>query len=109
VDCSHPCSVIVHRICCVIEYCFYLGYLWDIKFVFSLLSAPVSLITTINERCSISIRLSPDSWPRALCVICQVRPAEAMTYVCKDEKCYQIFMDYQAKGKLKELLDISEE
>jgi hypothetical protein len=32
-----------------------------------------------------------------------------MTYVCGDEKCFEIFMDYQSKGKLKELLDISEE
>jgi hypothetical protein len=35
--------------------------------------------------------------------------AEPMTYVCGDEKCFEIFMDYQSKGKLKELLDISEE
>jgi hypothetical protein len=47
--------------------------------------------------------------PRTLCVICQVRLAEPMTYVCGDEKCFEIFMDYQSKGKLKELLDISEE
>ncbi len=32
-----------------------------------------------------------------------------MTYICDDEKCFEIFMDYQAKGRLKELLDISEE
>jgi hypothetical protein len=27
-----------------------------------------------------------------------------MTYVCEDEKCFEIFMDYQSKGRLKELL-----
>ena len=32
-----------------------------------------------------------------------------MTFVCKDEKCFQIFMEIQSKGRLKELLDISEE
>lgn len=32
-----------------------------------------------------------------------------MTFVCKDEKCFEIFMDYQFRGRLKELLDISEE
>ena len=32
-----------------------------------------------------------------------------MTYICEDEKCFEIFMDYPAKCRLKELLDISEE
>jgi hypothetical protein len=27
-----------------------------------------------------------------------------MTYVCEDEKRFEIFMDYQSKGRLKELL-----
>jgi hypothetical protein len=109
VNCPPPYSVIIYRICCIIEYCFYLTYLGGSIFVFSTLSAPPSLTTTINECRSVSIRMSPDSWPRALCVVCQVRQAEPMTYVCKDEKCFQTFMDYQGKGKLKELLDISEE
>ncbi|MFL6523884.1 MAG: hypothetical protein ACJ71B_10455 [Nitrososphaera sp.] len=49
------------------------------------------------------------SEPRLRCLICGVRWAEPMTYICEDEKCFEIFMDYQAKGRLKELLDISEE
>ena len=33
-----------------------------------------------------------------------------MTYVCEDEKCFEIFMDYQSKGRLKELLsDLEDE
>ena len=32
-----------------------------------------------------------------------------MTYICKDEKCFQTFMDIQSKGKLKELLGIHDE
>ena len=33
-----------------------------------------------------------------------------MTYVCGDEKCFEIFMDYQSKGRLKELLsDLEDE
>ncbi len=31
-----------------------------------------------------------------------------MTYVCKEEKCFQTFMEYQFKGRLKELLGIYE-
>ncbi len=32
-----------------------------------------------------------------------------MTYICDDVNCFKTFMDYQAKGRLKELLDISED
>ena len=53
--------------------------------------------------------MSQDSRQRAFCVICQTRRAEPMTFICSDEKCFQTFMDYQGKGKLKELFDISEE
>jgi predicted nucleic acid-binding Zn ribbon protein len=48
--------------------------------------------------------MSEDSMPRQLCLVCGVRGAEPMTYVCEDEKCFEIFMDYQSKGRLKELL-----
>jgi len=48
--------------------------------------------------------MSEESMPRQLCLVCGVRLAEPMTYVCQDEKCFEIFMDYQSKGKLKELL-----
>ena len=48
--------------------------------------------------------------PRQLCLVCGVRGAEPMTYVCGDEKCFEIFMDYQSKGRLKELLsDLEDE
>jgi hypothetical protein len=53
--------------------------------------------------------MTPDSWPNAMCVICKHRLAEPMTYICKDKKCFQTFMDIQSKGKLKELLGISKE
>ena len=49
-----------------------------------------------------------DIWPNAACVICKVRRAEPMTFVCKDDKCFQTIMDIHSKGKLKELLSISE-
>jgi hypothetical protein len=48
--------------------------------------------------------MSEDSMPRQLCLVCGVRGAEPMTYVCGDEKCFEIFMDYQSKGRLMELL-----
>jgi hypothetical protein len=48
--------------------------------------------------------MSEDSMPKLLCLVCGVRWAEPMTYVCEDEKCFEIFMDYQSKGRLKELL-----
>jgi hypothetical protein len=51
----------------------------------------------------------PDSWPNLICVICKQKRAEPMTFVCKDDKCFQTFMEIQSKGRLKELLDISEE
>jgi hypothetical protein len=50
-----------------------------------------------------------ESGPKAICVICKERRAEPMTYICKDEKCFQTFMDIQSKGKLKELLGIHDE
>jgi predicted nucleic acid-binding Zn ribbon protein len=54
--------------------------------------------------------MSEDSMPRQLCLVCGVRGAEPMTYVCGDEKCFEIFMDYQSKGRLKELLsDLEDE
>jgi hypothetical protein len=41
---------------------------------------------------------------KEICVICNVRQAEPMTIVCKDDKCFQTFMDLQFQGRLKELL-----
>ena len=49
--------------------------------------------------------MSVDTWPNAMCVICRARPAEPMTIVCDDDKCFQAFVDYQFKGRLKELLE----
>jgi hypothetical protein len=49
-----------------------------------------------------------EPWPRGICIVCKERRAEPMTYVCKEEKCFQTFMEYQFKGRLKELLGIYE-
>ena len=78
--------------------------------VFSSSSNPQGLTTRINECHSVSIRLNVDSEQGLHCIVCGVRWAEPMTYVCEDEKCFQIFMDYQSKGRLKELLsDLEDE
>ena len=41
---------------------------------------------------------------RSICIICKARPAAAWTYVCREEICYQTFVDLQLRGKLKEFL-----
>ena len=70
---------------------------------------PQGLTTIINECHSVSIRMNVDSELRLRCIVCGVRWAEPMTYVCEDEKCFEIFMDYQSKGRLKELLSALED
>jgi hypothetical protein len=50
--------------------------------------------------------MNQDALAKKICVICKARHAEPMTFVCKDDKCFQTFMDLQFKGRLKELLGI---
>ncbi len=76
--------------------------------VFSSSSDTERLISIIDDSWRVPIIMRLDSWPNAICVICKERQAEPMTFICEDQKCFQTFMDIQSKGKLNELLGISE-
>ena len=84
---------------------FVFTHLWGISMCFLHHPTTQGLTTTINECHSVSIGMNVDSEQRLRCIVCGVRWAEPMTYVCEDEKCFEIFMDYQSKGRLKELLN----
>jgi hypothetical protein len=93
----------------IIEHYFYLLLLCGIMIVFSSSSDTECLISIIDDLWRVPIIMRLDSWPNAICVICKERQAEPMTFICEDQKCFQIFMDIQSKGKLMELLGISKE
>jgi len=71
---------------------------------------PLGLTTTINERYLVlTVKMPEDLEPDEMCVICMGRRAEPMTFICNNESCFRIFMEYQSKGKLKELFGISQD